>query len=84
MWEETNYYWVVICKNHWFHLRQNIFFGHKIPLGETDALMPRPTLEGRFRVRCDQCGKEYLYRPSEVRRLELRTPDKFTPHTLFR
>jgi hypothetical protein len=46
--------------------------------------MPRPTLEGRFRVRCDQCGKEYLYKPSEVRRLELRPPEKFTPHALFR
>src|SRR5947207_1812117 len=30
MWEDSRYCWVVICKNHWFHVRQNIFFGHRI------------------------------------------------------
>ena len=84
MWEDIRYCWVVICKNHWFHLRRNLFFGHKIPLGETDAMMPRPRLEDRFRVRCDECGKEYIYKPSEVRRFELEPPESFTPHPLFR
>ena len=50
MWEDTRYCWVVVCKNKWFHMRQNMFFGHKIPLSETDAFMPCPALEGRFMV----------------------------------
>jgi hypothetical protein len=29
----TEYYWVVLCKNHRFHRKQNMFFGHSIPLG---------------------------------------------------
>ena len=84
MWEDSSYCWVVLCKNHWFHLRQNIFFGHRIPLGETDAIMPRPALEERFRVRCDACGKEYVYKSSEVRRFNQQLPESFTPHPLFR
>ena len=84
MWEDNHYCWVVLCKNHWFHLRQNIFFGHRIPLGEADAVTPLPALDDRFAVRCDDCGKEYLYKPSEVRRFEQELPESFTPHPLFR
>ena len=42
MWEDANYCWVVLCKNHWFHIRQNIFFRHRIPLGQTHAVTPLP------------------------------------------
>src|SRR4029077_4331645 len=66
MWEDSRYFWVVHCKNHWFHVRKNLFFRHRIPLAETDAVTPRPAIDCRFRARCDQCGKEYLYKPSEV------------------
>lgn len=31
------YCWIVICKNSRYHRRQNLFYGHKILLGETDA-----------------------------------------------
>lgn len=31
MWEDANYCWIVLCKNHWFHVRQNFFFRHRIP-----------------------------------------------------
>jgi len=34
------YVWVVICKNHKYHDKQNMFSGHKIPLGETDQYAP--------------------------------------------
>ena len=38
-WEgPEQYLWVVVCKNRKFHNHQNLFSGHKIPLGETDAL----------------------------------------------
>ncbi len=84
MWEDSRYCWVVLCKNHWFHVRKNLFFRHRIPLAETDAVMPRPILEGRFTVRCDECGKEYHYKPSDVRRFEQEPPASFTPHPLFR
>lgn len=84
MWEESNYCWVVLCKNHWFHLRRNLFTSHRIPLGETDGVMSLPPLDGRFPVRCDECGKEYFYKPSEVRRYEQELPESFTPHPLFR
>ena len=84
MWVDSHYCWVVLCKNHWFHLRQNLFFRHRIPLAETDPLAPRPSLDGPFRVRCDDCRKEYLYKPSAVLRFEQELPDSFTPHPLFR
>ena len=83
MWEDSHYCWVVICKNDWFHLRQSIFFGHKIPLGETDAFASLPALEGPFAVRCDECCKEYRYKPSDVRRFDNELPESFTPHPLF-
>lgn len=83
MWEDRRYFWVVLCKNHWFHVPKNLFFRHRIPLGETDAVTPCPAVDCRFRVRCDECGKEYLYKPSQVMRSEQEPPDFFTPHPLF-
>ena len=84
MWVDSHYCWVVLCKNHWFHLRQNLFFRHRIPLAETDPVSPRPSLEGHFRVQCDDCRKEYFYKPSEVLKYEQELSDSFTPHPLFR
>jgi len=84
MWVDNHYCWVVLGKNHWFHLRQNLFFRHRIPLAETDPVAPRPSLEGRFRDRCDDCRKEYLYKPSEVLKYEQELSDSFSPHPLFR
>ena len=83
MWEDSRYCWVVMCKNHWFHLRQNLFFGHRIPLGEADAYTPPPNLQDSFTVRCDECHKEYRYKPSEVMRFEQELPASFSPHPLF-
>lgn len=84
MWEERGYCWVVLCKNRWFHLRENLFASHRIPLGETDAVAALPPIKERFRVRCDECGKECLYKLSDVRRYEQELPEPFTPHPLFR
>jgi hypothetical protein len=84
MWADSHYVWVVLCKNHWGHLRVNLFYRHRIPLAETDPVDPRPVLNGPFRVQCDSCRKEYLYNPSEVLRFEQELPDNFTPHPLFR
>jgi hypothetical protein len=84
MWVDSHYCWVVLCKNHWFHLRQNLFFRHRIPLAETDPVAPRPVLEGRFRVRCDDCHKEYFYKRTDVLKFEQELPDSFSPHPLFR
>lgn len=84
MWEDSQYCWVVFCKNHFYHLRQNLFHKHRIPLGLTDGITPRPAIDARFRVRCDDCGKEYLYAPSEVVRYEQEPPASFQPHPLFR
>jgi hypothetical protein len=66
MWEDSRCCWVVLCKNHWFHIPKNLFFRHRISLAETDAVMPRPSIKDRFKVRCDECGNEYIYKPSEV------------------
>ncbi len=82
-WEDRSYCWVVLCKNHSFHKQQNVFYRHRIVLGETDAFSPPPTLKGRFSVRCDSCGREYLYEPSEVLRYETELPESFVPHALF-
>ena len=84
MWQDTRYFWVVLCKNHWFHARKNLFFRYRIPLAETDAITPRPAVDCRFSVRCDECGKEYVYKPSEVQRSDQEPPESFTPHPLFR
>jgi hypothetical protein len=51
VWEDNDYCWVVMCKNNWFHNRGNLFFKHKIPLGETDVYAPPPALKGNFTVR---------------------------------
>jgi PilZ domain len=83
MWEDNSYCWVVMCKNNWFHDRVNLFFKHKIPLGETDFYASSPVLQGNFAVRCDECQKEYLYKPSEVLRHDQELPLSFTPHPLF-
>jgi len=53
------------------------------PLAETDAVASLPPLQDHFMVRCDKCGKEYRYEPSDVFRYEQRPPDSFTPHPLF-
>ena len=82
-WENRNYCWVVLCKNHWFHLRQNWFYRYRILLGQTDAVSPLPALEARFPVRCDRCGREYLYKPAEVLKYEADLPKSFKPHPLF-
>ena len=84
MWEDANYCWVVLCKNRWFHMKQNFFFRHRIPLAETDAVTPLPRLGKHFTVRCDECRKTYIYKPKDVLRVELELPESFKPHPLFR
>lgn len=74
---------MVICKNAKAHRDTNIMFGHKIPLGETDAFQAVP-VGGPFVVQCDECGAEHSYEPVEVLRLELEVPESFTPHPRFR
>jgi hypothetical protein len=49
MWEDRQYCWVVFCKNWLFHLRQNIFHRHRIPLGFSDGITRRPPIDARFR-----------------------------------
>ncbi|MBZ5680860.1 MAG: hypothetical protein LAO24_12220 [Acidobacteriia bacterium] len=80
---DTQYCWIVICKNHKFHRQQNLFSGHRILLGETDAFTPHPPVDGPLNVRCDDCGKEYDYRPAEVLRYQIELPASFAPHPLF-
>jgi hypothetical protein len=81
--EDEPYCWVVICKNHRFHRGQNLFSGHKIPLGETDAFEPPPALDFRMTVRCDACGEEYAYDPAELVRHQMNPGTDFKPHPLF-
>jgi len=64
----TGYFWVVICKNRRFHHQSNTSYAHQIPLGETDAYSSAPMLVEQIAVRCDNCGTEYSYKPSEVLR----------------
>jgi hypothetical protein len=81
--EEEPYVWVVICKNHKFHKHENLFSGHKIPLGQTDAFTPPPAIDFRLTVRCDECLKEYLYDPAELVRIQIPIGPDFKPHPLF-
>jgi hypothetical protein len=82
--ENNQYFWVVLCKNHRFHSRQNLFYAHKILLAEADAFVSPPNLNDRLKVQCDDCGQEYSYEPKEVLRAQLDSPESFTPHPLFR
>ena len=84
LWVDCSYCWVVVCKNHWFHRRRNPFNVHRIPLAETDAVSTRPTIDRPFRARCDECRKEYVFKPSQVLRWEMEPPPSFVPHPLFR
>jgi len=81
-WENPAYCWIVICKNTKVHRHANVMFGHRIPLAETDAFEPM-TVSGPFYVRCDDCGQEYSYEPSEVMRVEMEIPELFTTHPRF-
>lgn len=56
----TDYYWVVICKNHRFHHKGNTSFEHHIALAETDPYSSLPMLTDEVKVRCDACGEEFL------------------------
>jgi hypothetical protein len=87
VWEDNRYFWVVLCKYRWFHVRdsRSIFFRYRIALGETDAIAPCPVVDSSFMARCDKCGKEASYRASDLFRFELDDPpDPFTPHPLVR
>ena len=83
MWVDSDYCWVVVCKNNLFHHHPNIFNVHRIPLGETDAVSPRPNIGRPFAVRCDECGKEYMYQPSDVLKYEMEVPASFVAHPMF-
>ena len=83
-WDNPSYCWIVICKNKRFHHQDNTMFGHRIPLGETDAFSPPPSIGDVFQVRCDKCGEEYSYKPEEILRVEETLPESFTPHLLFK
>lgn len=87
MWENNRYYWVVLCKNRVFHIRKSLSLNYRerIPLGETDAVTPCPVVNCSFNVRCDECGREYMYNAAEVLKFELDpAPESFTRHSLFR
>ena len=81
-WSNATYFWVVICRNVKAHKGENVMFGHKVALAETDAFEALP-VTGPLLVKCDGCGEEYIYEPSEVLRLEMEAPEHFTTHPRF-
>lgn len=80
----TDYFWVVVCKNHRYHHKGNTGYEHHILLGETDAFSPLPMLPEKIAIRCDRCGEEYSYKRKEVMRGEAQIPETFVPHPLFK
>ena len=80
----TEYFWVVICKNHRFHHKGNTSYAHQIPLAATDAFSALPMLTEQLRVRCERCGEEYSYKQSEVLRNEIEVPEQFIAHPIFK
>jgi hypothetical protein len=76
-WGEADpYCWIVICKNRKFHSHQNIYSGHKIPLGETDEFTPPPQVD-TLMVRCDECGTEHSYAAADDDHVPCRFADVF-------
>lgn len=80
---EGEYYWIVFCKNHRHHAKQNRSAEHPIFLGETDGVSPPPHLNGEFKVRCEDCRKEYSYNPRDLLRYETEPQEAFLAHPLF-
>ena len=80
----TDYFWVVVCRNHRFHHKGNVGYEHNILLGETDAYSPPAMLPEKIKVRCDNCGEEYSYKQKEIMRDEVQVPEAFVPHPLFK
>jgi hypothetical protein len=80
----TDYFWLVVCKNHRFHHKGNIGYEHKILLGEADAYGTLPMLPEKIEIRCDNCGEEYSYKQKEVMRDEVQVSESFVPHPLFK
>ena len=74
---ESDYFWVVVCKNQLQHI------GHQILLGEMDQFSDPPRLEGEFKVQCDVCGKKSKYSPRDLLRFEAEAPESFVSHPLF-
>jgi len=83
LWANPDYFWIVLCKNERFHHKSNHNYAHRIPLGQTDTVSPKPVSQP-FKARCNSCGKEYVYEPSEVLRCEMETSQSFESHPLFR
>ncbi|HLV88458.1 MAG TPA: hypothetical protein VKV39_15845 [Candidatus Sulfotelmatobacter sp.] len=81
---DTDYYWVVSCKNRRFHHKNNTSYEHLILLGETDSFASPPMLPELLKVRCDSCGEEHSYKRKEVLRAEVGVPDQFAPHPAFK
>lgn len=79
----TEYFWVVLCKNHRFHRKGNTSYAHQIALAETDTYSAPPVLKEPLLVRCDACGQEYTYKAGELLRNEIEVPEKFVPHPEF-
>jgi hypothetical protein len=59
MYDDREYFWVVLCKNHRFHHKGNTSYSQQIVLAETDAYSPLPMLTQQVSVRCDAYGAEY-------------------------
>jgi len=84
MYDDREYFWVVLCKNHRFHHKGNTSYSHQIVLAETNAFSPLPMLTQQVSVRCDACGAEYSYKPAEILRGEMETAPAFVPHPMFK
>ena len=74
-WANSSYCWVVICKNAKAHNSENMMFGHKIPLAETDSFESLP-VSGPFVLQCDECGQEHSYEPPDVVSFEFRASQR--------
>jgi hypothetical protein len=83
MTHQKEYFWIVMCKNHRYHFRQNRVAGHPVLLGQTDPFSAPPRLEFDFMAKCDDCGKEYAYSPADLLRFETESPESFVAHSLF-
>ena len=80
----TDYFWVVVCRNHRFHHKGNTGYEHRIILAEADAFSSLPLLPEEIRVRCDKCGEEYNYKRKEVLRDQVQVPESLSPHPFFK
>jgi hypothetical protein len=80
---DAPYAWAVVCKDKRFHRHQNLYFGRKIALGETDAFSSPPPCRDPLPYAVIGAERSIPTSPKSCLRIELDFPKGLKPHFFF-